>query len=404
MNMEFSALQLLIFAASSFLLLIVVLFWLGAKQRRTLENFEHHQQTTLHQLAAHQQEQLGKLRELTQQSLSQQLQALTQRQDNVHALLRRELSEQIHHQNQHIHREIQQLASLTEQRINRLNEQVEQRLAQGVNTSQQTFKDILSRLSRMDEAQKRLEHLAGDVRGLHDILTDNRSRGAFGEAQLQTRVDKLIPAQHVRYQQTLGNGKRPDCLLTLPEPTGQIAIDAKFPLESYRRLVSSPENPQSAIRQFRQDIRKHIHDIAEKYILPPETANGAILFIPAEAVFAEIHAHHSELIDEAHRLNVWLTSPTTLAAILTSARSVIKDDATRRQAHLLREQLQALDQDFALFQQRMTQLVRHMDLAQRDVNEVHHSAKKIASQFRSMEDPDQLANHQSRPPEASDGP
>ena len=197
-----------------------------------------------------------------------------------------------------------------------------------------------------------------------------------------------MPSEHFDLQHTLSNGKRVDCILFLPEPSGNIVIDAKFPLESYQRstdLALSAEERRAGEQQFRVDIRKHIQDIAEKYIIPNETADGALMFIPAEAVFAEIHGHYPELVELSHKNKVWMVSPTTMMAILTTARAVIKDAATRKQVHIIQEHLIQLGKDFERFQMRMDNLAKHINQAQVDVEEVHKSSRKITSRFSSIE-------------------
>jgi DNA recombination protein RmuC len=179
-----------------------------------------------------------------------------------------------------------------------------------------------------------------------------------------------------------------DCLLILPAPSGNIAIDAKFPLESFQQMQKSElseSNKRQAEQQFRIDIRKHIEDIAEKYIFPPETTDGAVMFIPAEAIFAEIHSHFPDLVELAHRSRVWLVSPTTLMAVLTTARAVLKDAATRKQVHLIQQHLAALAKDFSRFEERMEHLSKHIQKAQQDVEQVHLSSKKITSRFNKIE-------------------
>ena len=168
----------------------------------------------------------------------------------------------------------------------------------------------------------------------------------------------------------------------------QIPIDAKFPLESYQRMQdfdAPPAERNAAASQFRRDIQKHIRDIAEKYLIPGETADGAVMFIPAEAVFAEIHAHFPELAETAQRARVWMVSPSTLMAVLTTARAVLKDDATRKQIHIIQEHLHMLSKDFGRFQERMDKLARHIELAHKDVEQVHTSARKISSRFQKIE-------------------
>jgi DNA recombination protein RmuC len=224
--------------------------------------------------------------------------------------------------------------------------------------------------------------------GLQEILVDKRSRGAFGEVQLTGLVRNMLPETHFSLQHHLSNGTRVDCLLFLPEPTGNIAIDSKFPLENYRKWVD--ENRDANERQrhltlFKQDIRKHIKDIATKYIIPGETADGAVLFIPAEAIFAEIHARLPDIVDESQKARVWLVSPTTLMAVLTTARAVLKDAATRQQIHLIQKHLSLLNQDFGRFKERMEKLASHIAQAHRDVEQVHVSSKKITEHFQRIE-------------------
>jgi DNA recombination protein RmuC len=265
---------------------------------------------------------------------------------------------------------------------------VDQRLAEGFEKTTETFGRVLSHLARIDEAQKRITELSSNVVSLKEILGDKRSRGALGETQLAALVRNLMPEGSFALQHTLPNGTRVDCLLRLPAPTGDVPIDAKFPLESYRQMTDGeqPERErQLAAQRFRQDVRRHVEAIAGKYLLPGETADGAVMFIPAEAVFAEIHARFPELVEESHRRRVWMASPTTLMAILTTALAVLKDDATRRQVHVIRAHLRDLADDFARFQQRMDSLARHIAQAHQDVDQVATSARRISGRFERIE-------------------
>jgi len=197
-----------------------------------------------------------------------------------------------------------------------------------------------------------------------------------------------MPENSFSLQHSLPNGTRVDCMLFLPEPTGNLAIDSKFSLESYQKMMDNelPESDRiAAERQFRQDIKKHIKDISEKYIIPGETSDSAIMFIPAEAVFAEIHAHQPELVEESHRARVWMVSPSTMMAVLTTVRAVLKDAATRKQVHLIQEHLVGLSKDFDRFGVRMEKLSRHIQQANDDVDDVNKSAKKISSRFEKIE-------------------
>jgi len=283
------------------------------------------------------------------------------------------------------------LTQTTETKLKEINQQVEKRLMEGFEKTNETFGDIIKRLAMIDAAQKKITELSTNVVSLQEILNDKRSRGAFGEVQLSALIHNMIPDQHFSFQHQLSNGKRPDCMLFLPEPTGNIAIDAKFPLESYRTMIDSGTSDADRViaeRQFKIDIRKHIQDIAEKYLIPGETSDGAVMFIPAEAVFAEIHAHHSDIVEFAQHAKVWLVSPTTMMAILTTARAVLKDAATRKQVLEIQQHLRMLSDDFSRFQLRMDSLARRIAQAHTDVEQIHISSRKISQRFVQIEKAD----------------
>lgn len=294
----------------------------------------------------------------------------------------------LQHSTQEMNARLEKLTQVTENKLKEISGQVDKRLNEGFDKTHQTFADIVKRLALIDEAQKRITELSGNVLSLKDLLSDKRSRGAFGEMQLEALVRNVLPQAHFALQHTLSNGKRADCVLFLPKPTGHLVIDAKFPLESYQKLADTSLGElerRAAEQQFRRDIKKHIQDIAEKYIIAEETADSAMMFIPAEAIFAEIHAHYPDLVESSYHAKVWLTSPTTMMAVLTTVRAVLKDDATRQQVHLIQEHLQALGADFKRFQQRMDGLQRHIAQANQDVQEVNTSARKISSRFHKIE-------------------
>ncbi len=281
-----------------------------------------------------------------------------------------------------------QVQQTLQERLQEISGQVEKRLDKGFEKTTATFTDVVKRLALIDEAQKKITELSGNVVSLQEVLTDKRARGAFGEVQMSGLVSNIMPENSFALQHTLSNGKRVDCMLFLPEPTGDIAIDSKFPLDSYQRMLDPDATDADRLlaeKQFRQDIKKHIKDISDKYIIPGETADGAIMFIPAEAVFAEIHARQPELVEEAQRARVWMVSPTTMMAVLTTARAVLKDSATRKQVHLIQEHLVMLSKDFERFRTRMDNLSRHIKQANKDVEEVNTSAKKISSRFDKIE-------------------
>ena len=285
-------------------------------------------------------------------------------------------------------RRIEQLTATTDNRLKEINTEVTKQFTQGLEKTTETFGNVIQRLAVIDAAQQRITELSGSVLSLQQILTDKRTRGAFGEVQLSGLVHNVMPEQSFTFQHTLTNGKRADCILFLPPPSGSVVIDAKFPLETFQKLMDNalPESEKKSLEQrFRIDIRKHIQDIAERYILPPETADGAMMFIPAEAVFAEIHGHYPDLVDFAHRSRVWMVSPTTLMAVLTSARAVLKDAAARKEIHLIQKHLNHLATDFTRFQKRMENLSRHIELASTDVRDVTISANKITQRFQQIE-------------------
>jgi DNA recombination protein RmuC len=303
-----------------------------------------------------------------------------------------DVREQMNHSfKQHASSLTSHLQLLTEEirnHLHSLTQQVNHRLTEGFEKTSSTFVDVVKRLTIIDEAQKKITELSSHVVSLQDILVDKRARGAFGEVQLESLIANMIPSAHYQMQHTLSNQKRADCILFLPEPTGNVVIDAKFPLETYQKMLNTEATSaerKALQQQFRQDIQKHIKDIAEKYIIPNETTDGAMMFIPAESIFAEIHANYPELITVAQRLKVWLVSPSTLMAVLTTAKAVLKDDATRKQVHIIQKHLHALADDFQRFEKRMDKLTKHIDLAHQDVNEVNTSAKKITSRFQKIE-------------------
>ncbi len=317
-------------------------------------------------------------------ALASQQQALT----SGMAAMTRQVNEAFSASSDELGKRLDGLARTTDGRLREISGQVERRLTEGFEKTTETFTRVLEHLTRIDEAQRRITELSSNVVSLQEVLTDKRSRGAFGEVQLAGLVQNLLPEGSFRMQHTLSNGTRVDCLLTLPEPTGNVAIDAKFPLESFRSMLDHTQaetDRQRAMRDFRRDIRRHIQAIAEKYLIPGETAEGAVMFLPAEAIFAEIHARHPELVEEAQRARVWLVSPTTLMAVLTTARAVLKDEATRGQVHIIRDHLRKLSEDFGRFRQRMDRLALHIRQANEDVGQVNTSAQKISARFRDID-------------------
>lgn len=302
--------------------------------------------------------------------------------------IRKQITDTLNNHAEQINKKMEKLTSDTDLRLKEISLQVDKRLADGFEKTTATFTDIIKRLALIDEAQKKITELSMNVVSLQEVLVDKRSRGAFGEVQLNQLIQNILPEQSFQFQYTLSNDKRADAILFLPPPTGNIVIDAKFPLESYRRytdIALSDQDRKNAEQQFRIDIRKHIQDISEKYIITGETSDGAVMFLPAEAIFADVHSRFPEIIDFAHKLRVWLVSPTTLVAVLNTARAVLKDAATRKQIHIIQEHLIHLGKDFDRFQRRIDNLAKHIQMAHQDVEEVHKSSKKITNRFIKIE-------------------
>lgn len=344
-------------------------------------------------------ESLAALREMNLQQLAnhqtrfehRQTQALKTLQQALNTglnTLQRQIGNYLERSNRHLGERVDALHRATDSRLARLSDQVEQRLADGFDKTTATFADIVQRLALIDDAQKKITELSNSVVSLQEVLADKGARGAFGEIQLNALLANMLPPRGYAIQHQLSNGRVADCILFLPEPTGNVVVDSKFPLEAYQRMML-PDLPASeraaAERTFKADIRRHITDIAERYIVPGETADGAVMFLPAEAVFAEIQAHHPDLVQLAHDRRVWIASPTTLMAILNTARAVLKDAATRAQVDVIQTHLGLLARDFERFRKRMENLSRHIKQADRDVDEVHVSARKIAARFDRIE-------------------
>jgi DNA recombination protein RmuC len=282
---------------------------------------------------------------------------------------------------------LEKLALTTQALTGKIDEQlaliagkVNERLDEGIKKTNETFTNVMTRLATIDEAQKKIETLTGSVVSLQEILGDKRSRGAFGEVQLEAIVRNALPESAFEFQYTLARGVRADCVLKLPPPTGMLAVDSKFPLENYERMFAEGAERATAAA-FKADVRKHIDDIANKYIVAGETGDGAVMFLPAEAVFAEIHARHRDLVEYALARRVWITSPTTLMAILNTARAVIRDVEMRKQVHVIQDELKKLGAEFGRFDDRLRKLADHVRLAHEDAQNVQISGRKISERF-----------------------
>jgi DNA recombination protein RmuC len=274
-----------------------------------------------------------------------------------------------------------------EERLSALGQRVGDKLQQQTTEATKSLTDLRERLAVIDAAQKNITELSSQVVGLQDILSNKQARGAFGEIQMQDLVQSVLPPSAYCFQATLAGGQRADCLLMLPNPPGPIALDAKFPLESYRALKDAKGETAmiQARRLFSKDIRDHVVTIAEKYIRPGETADSALMFLPSEAVYAELHASFPNLVEESYRRRVWIVSPTTLMATLTTVRAILKDVRLREQAHLIRAEMHALADDIGRLDERVGKLQRHFEQATEDVRQVRISSEKIGKRAERVE-------------------
>jgi DNA recombination protein RmuC len=247
--------------------------------------------------------------------------------------------------------------------------------------------DLQQRLETIDRAQANIEKLSGNVLSLQDILSNKQTRGAFGEIQLHDIVQKALPADAFTMQATLSNGKRADCLIHLPQPPGPIVVDAKFPLEAYEALrrADTPQAVTEAGRALRLSLRAHIRAISERYILEGETADGALMFLPSEAVYAELHANFPEVVREGFAARVWIVSPTTCMAVLHTMRAVLKDARMREQAGAIRRELAALYGDVERLGLRVENLDRHFGMAAKDIADIRISADKAGRRARRLD-------------------
>ncbi len=277
-----------------------------------------------------------------------------------------------------------------EYRLRLINDKVNERLDENFEKTNKTFTSVLERLSKIDEAQKKIDTLSTDIVSLQSILTDKKSRGIFGEVNLRHIMSSVFGENNhkvYQLQYTLENGTIADCVLFAPEPLGTIAIDSKFPLEHYRMMVD--KNNSVAVRtenekQFRLDMKKHIDAISSKYIIPGVTSDQAILFLPAEAIFAELNAYHEEIIEYAYKKRVWITSPTTLISTLTTIQVIMQNIERDKYASIIHKELNLLAEEFKRYKDRWDKLSRSIDTVSRDIKDIHTTTNKITKRFESI--------------------
>jgi DNA recombination protein RmuC len=274
-----------------------------------------------------------------------------------------------------------------EQQMERINKKVEFRLSEGFDKTNKTFTNIVERLTKIDEAQKNIEKLSTDVVSLQNVLTDKKSRGTFGEVQLNHILSSIFGEKNdlvYQTQATLSNGKIADALIHVPDPMGDLAVDSKFPLENYQRMVDKELTDRQiveATRKFKSDLKKHVDDIAAKYIIPMETSDQAVMFVPAEAIFAELNAYHQDIIDYAQRKRVWIASPTTLMSLLTTVQVLLRNVERDKYAKIIQQELVRLGDEFKRYQERWDKLSRSIDTVNKSVKDIHTTSTKIGKRF-----------------------
>ena len=277
-----------------------------------------------------------------------------------------------------------------ENKLNMINDRVNERLDESFNKTNKTFTSVLERLTKIDEAQKKIDNLSTDIVSLQSILTDKKSRGIFGEINLKHILVSIFGEKNdnvYRLQYTFGNNTIADAVIFAPEPLGTVAIDSKFPLENYQIMVDrnkSQVERTAAEKQFKIDVKKHIDAISDKYIIPGVTSNQAIMFLPAEAIFSEINAYHSDLVEYAYKRHVWITSPTTLISTFTVIQVLLKNIERDKYTSIIHEELNKLGIEFSRYKERWDKLSRSIETVNKDVESIHVTTDKISKRFESI--------------------
>lgn len=315
---------------------------------------------------------------------------ITERLGKLETVLTKELGEFKGDINRNINEDITKLNEKIEDRLNIINDKVNERLDENFEKTNKTFTSVLERLSKIDEAQKKIDILSNDIVSLQSILTDKKSRGIYGEVNLNHILSNVFGDKNdniYRLQYSFNNGTIADAVLFAPEPLGVVAIDSKFPLENYRIMVDkrfSTSDRQLAEKSFKIDVKKHIDAIASKYIIEGITSDQAIMFLPAEAIFAELNAYHSDIIEYAYKKRVWITSPTTLMSTLTTIQVIIKNSERDKYAKIIRQELSKLSVEFSRYKERWDKLSRSIQTVSKDVEEIHTTTDKITKRFNSI--------------------
>ena len=315
---------------------------------------------------------------------------ITERLGKLEVSMMKELGDFKSDISRNLNKDFTTLNEQVERRLIAINERVNERLDQNFEKTNKTFMNVIERLSKIDEAQKKIETLSTDIVSLQSILTDKKTRGIFGEVNLKHILTSVFGERNdslFRLQYTLSTGVIADSVVFATEPLGTIAIDSKFPLEHYQLMVDkklTPDLRENYERLFKQDMKKHIDAISSKYIIPGETADQAILFLPAEAIFAEINAYHQDIIDYAYKKKVWITSPTTLISTLTVVEMIIKNIERDKYTSIIHEELNKLGLEFARYKERWDKLARSIQTVNKDVENVSITTDKITKKFETI--------------------
>lgn len=321
---------------------------------------------------------------------------ITERLGRLETSVVKELGEFKNDVNTSLNKDFDNLNEKMERKLNLINDHVNERLDVNFEKTNKTFTSVIERLSKIDEAQKKIDSLSTDIVSLQSILTDKKSRGIFGEVNLKHILVSVFGENNdkiYKMQYTFPTGVIADSVVFAPEPLGTIAIDSKFPLENYRIMIdkkASPIERQLAEKQFKLDVKKHIDAIASKYIIKGITSDQAIMFLPAEALFAELNAYHGDIIDYAYNKRVWLASPTTLMSTLTTIELVIKNIEKDKYTSVIHEELNKLSVDFARYKERWDKLSRSIDAVSKDASEIHVTTEKISKRFDAINNVDTL--------------
>ena len=283
-------------------------------------------------------------------------------------------------QQQNISSQLSQQSARMEQTLSNFRQQLGHSLQQQTQSTHDNLTKLSERLAVIDRANSQITELTGQVTQLHNILANKTERGAFGEVQLENLVKTVLPPNSYAFQVTLPNQKRADCILKLPNTPGDIVIDSKFPLDAWYNLQNSETKEQqvAARRQLAISVRGHVKDIQDKYIIAGSTAESACLFLPSEAVYAELHANLPDVIDASYKARVWIVSPTTMMATLNTVRAVLRDARLREQTAIIQSEMLKLIEDVSRLDARVENLNRHFSQVQKDISEIQTSTSRIS--------------------------